>query len=1100
MDSVYIPEAAKTAFELMLLGPPNLRDSRGQTPPGMGAGKPLALLSFLVVRGETRRDEALALLWGDVDEDRARNAFRQALHRLRLALGDDLVGGDRQTLSVAIGDRLRCDVREFEKAAEGDRPDQALALYRGDFLEGFDVDVPAFDQWAEGERARLRARCQSTAELAVRRALGEGRLDDAEGAIRRLVSVAPLDASAAEVAATAFVSMGRRAEAVELLQQFSRRSSLELGVAPPERLQKMLLRMEPAARGISARDVSGEAPFVGRRTELTRLLTAWQTLAESSGATVIVEGPTGSGKSRLVREFVEHVRALGNVHALYGVETHGAHSAPYAAIASALRPLIRAQGVAATSPHLLAEAARLLPELRDAFQLPPVEPGQEEAGRLRIAEGVAALLEAAAAERHICLIMEDLHRALDTTLELLGYLAGRLRQAPVLLLLTIDPEAAPPNVASRLRAIDARRVAVKPVGSPESPLSSKVSGTLAKQFPHWRYLASAAVITSVVAIAVSALAPARPPAFVTTDTLLVSMALESRHGLVHLVTDDRRNGLRVSEARERLPSRPAWADSLVLPWVNALPSPNGRFVAVERITSQGSNVYVISANRRDTVPLIAGAAEALGMGWSPDGESFLATRRDSAAADSRASLYVFSALRKHPPLPIDTTPGHSVTEAAWSPDGSRIGWVARVAGAEEVFVSWADGDNRRNLSNHEAQDYHFAWSADGSLVAFTSRRDGNAEIYAFDLLSERLWRLTNHPAQDDRAAFAGDGRVVAFESTRGGAPDVYVMPVLGGGIRRVGAKDSTARYEIIGWRRQRPRFIDRLEISGAQSANVGDSVVLRARAFDQFGSPFVLDHARWSLVDGTLLRELPNASGDSVGERRFVAWRNGLARVAVSIGAWRSDTTYVHIGDGRIGLIEERFDGVGLPSGWRFLGEPAPAVGRLPRGGSGLRINADRQWESGVLSVGSVPLLVGLSLEANLHALFDAHGPRTTATLALVAPDPPGAIDTRAPRPFRLISITWDADARRLVYAAERDVFAEAVPDGSGEGMRRLGMRVNDDATVSFFVDGVERWRSTLRVSRPGGSARAQIWLGGQDTGARVAFANLIAYLESPRR
>src|SRR5687768_14176665 len=167
MDPATSPATAKTPFELVLLGPPALRDALGQTPGGLGAGKPLALLCFLVVRGEARRDEALALLWDDVDEDRARNAFRQALHRLRLALGEDLVVGDRQMIKIASADRLRADVTQFENAIDEERLDEAVALYRADFLEGFDVGSRAFDEWAEGERQRLRSRCKSAAERAA---------------------------------------------------------------------------------------------------------------------------------------------------------------------------------------------------------------------------------------------------------------------------------------------------------------------------------------------------------------------------------------------------------------------------------------------------------------------------------------------------------------------------------------------------------------------------------------------------------------------------------------------------------------------------------------------------------------------------------------------------------------------------------------------------------------------------------------------------------------------------------------------------------------------------------------------------------------------
>ncbi|MEK7401682.1 MAG: AAA family ATPase [Gemmatimonadota bacterium] len=1345
MGSIHAAEGAKPTFDLILLGPPTLRNGVGQIPVGLGSGKPLALLCFLVVRGEVPRDEALALLWGDVAEARARNAFRQALHRLRLALGDDLVIGDRQILKIAVGDRLRADVIEFEKALDEGRHEDALGCYKGDFLAGFDVGCAAFEQWAEIERFRLRSRCQLAAERSAQRALVEGRPIDAEVAIRKLLAVAPLDPRAIEVAASSFVAMGRRAEATEVLQQFRRRSVEDLGAPMSPALHVMLDRMASASRNRPVGDATQEIGLVGRSAELGRLLALWQTLDEHSGGTVVIEGPDGIGKTRLVREFADSVRALGVLHMLHGVEGPKGYSVPYAAIANALRPLVRAAGVAGASPHLLAEAARLLPELRDTLQLPSAEPIEDESARLRMCEGVAALVEAAAYERPICLVLEDVHRSPAPTLDLIHYLAPRLRRSPILLVLTLAAEDASHEFVARLRTLAggassdrsagmdeshhlvlaplsaadtadlvrqvagsgtpvatihsvARRAAGNPLramelarlvadgvepsslpvrtddivrdriracsanerrlflaaslisrpaplrllaeashvpavaageaaqalqrrgllmeegnayapssdvaveasvglagkataafvaawvadavarepdaspaelvrlnaiagrpsetfrfarlageralargaidegihflsiarafarsgpdhaaveslltafgagrpmlGTPPRPprdFQSRAASVFVRYFPNWRYLTAAAVATNLLAIAITLIRPGPPaPAFSTRDSLIVARAQESRRGLVHLVTSDPASRVRVSQAVRRESARPSWADSISLPWVNATPSPSGRFVGVERITPAGSSVYLIAADRRDTIPLVVGDEEGLGMGWSPDGEAFLVTRRLNNAANSPAvGLFAFSAIRGRPAVPIDTSPGHSVVEAAWSPDGSRVGWVARVAGGQEdVFVAWTDGSHRRNVSLHPARDYHLAWSADGSLIAFTSRRDGNAELYARDLLSDRLWRLTDDVAQDDRVSFADDGRFVAFESTRGGATDVYVMPGLGGAASRVG--DSTTSYELIGWRRSGARYLDRLEIGVPESVHRGDTLTLRVRGLDQFGAPVSPWDARWRVLDQSLLR--PNVQDPreaSPSEQPFVALTDGLARIEVTIGGWRTDTAYVRIGDGPVSLLHDAFGGPSLGAAWRALGEPSPSVATLG-GATALVMNADRQWESGVLSRNSFPLRTGLSVEATLHAPFHVHAAATTASLSLVAPDPPDAIDHDAPRFLRLISITWNADAQRLVYAAEREVFVEAVPDGLRGNARTLAIQVSADGTVAFLVDGVRRWQSTLRAVRGDRSSRAQIWLGGQDTGSRIGFSNVSASLAGP--
>ncbi len=76
----------------------------------------------------------MALLWPERDEQRARRALSRMLYELRRTLGADWV--------EARGDRLRtadwigADALDFEAAARDRRPERALELYRGPFLQG----------------------------------------------------------------------------------------------------------------------------------------------------------------------------------------------------------------------------------------------------------------------------------------------------------------------------------------------------------------------------------------------------------------------------------------------------------------------------------------------------------------------------------------------------------------------------------------------------------------------------------------------------------------------------------------------------------------------------------------------------------------------------------------------------------------------------------------------------------------------------------------------------------------------------------------------------------------------------------------------------
>src|SRR5947208_3845721 len=80
---------------LQLLGPPSVSVSRAPPGPGMGAAKNLALLAYLALEpGSHSRESLAALLWGESPEQAARASLRQALRRLRAAVGDELRIGD----------------------------------------------------------------------------------------------------------------------------------------------------------------------------------------------------------------------------------------------------------------------------------------------------------------------------------------------------------------------------------------------------------------------------------------------------------------------------------------------------------------------------------------------------------------------------------------------------------------------------------------------------------------------------------------------------------------------------------------------------------------------------------------------------------------------------------------------------------------------------------------------------------------------------------------------------------------------------------------------------------------------------------------------
>ncbi len=101
---------------LNLLGPPAVARSHGTPARGVGAAKNLALLAYLTLEpGAHTREELAALLWSDSSDTAARASLRQALKRLRAAVGD-LLHVDRH--AVQVRGSIECDVTQFLHALE----------------------------------------------------------------------------------------------------------------------------------------------------------------------------------------------------------------------------------------------------------------------------------------------------------------------------------------------------------------------------------------------------------------------------------------------------------------------------------------------------------------------------------------------------------------------------------------------------------------------------------------------------------------------------------------------------------------------------------------------------------------------------------------------------------------------------------------------------------------------------------------------------------------------------------------------------------------------------------------------------------------------
>jgi Tol biopolymer transport system component len=71
-------------------------------------------------------------------------------------------------------------------------------------------------------------------------------------------------------------------------------------------------------------------------------------------------------------------------------------------------------------------------------------------------------------------------------------------------------------------------------------------------------------------------------------------------------------------------------------------------------------------------------------------------------------------------------------DPVYSPDGSRIVFVATHDGDPELYIADADGSNVRRLTDNDAVDASPRFAPDGSHLLFVSDRDGDFNIYSMN--------------------------------------------------------------------------------------------------------------------------------------------------------------------------------------------------------------------------------------------------------------------------------------------------------------------------------------------------------------------------------
>ncbi|MBK9053564.1 MAG: AAA family ATPase [Chloroflexi bacterium] len=438
-------------LQLYFLGPPRIEYTGQLIEPD--TRKATALLAYLALTGERQSRDALsAFLWPEYDEQRGRAALRRTLSTLKSITGAALWHTNRDIIGLEPG-QFTCDVHQFRQYLKEQKWDAAAALYRDDFLAGFTLrDSIPFDDWQLLQAQTLKRELEHGLETLVQQLAQRQQWEAALNYAHRWLQLDPLREEAHRHLIKLYAQQGRRDAALRQYHECVQILDEELGVSPLAETTALAQTIEsdqfvttpPPVVPVPV-IVTPAIPLVGRASALATLQQAL-TQVEPDGYFLAISGEAGVGKTRLVETFLSATTCPVITVTCHEGEKHLAY-APFVQALQRALTLPEAEKVLATcQPTILAEVARLLPELGARFPHLPAVPSDGPGAQVRFFTGVGQLLtQLMTVQQPGIFFLDDAHWADSASLELLAYLVRRLEQRPLLVLVAWREEEIQPD-------------------------------------------------------------------------------------------------------------------------------------------------------------------------------------------------------------------------------------------------------------------------------------------------------------------------------------------------------------------------------------------------------------------------------------------------------------------------------------------------------------------------------------------------------------------------------------------------------------------------------------------------------------------------------
>jgi DNA-binding SARP family transcriptional activator len=404
------------------------------------------LLKRLALEKRLLKDQAIEFLWPETDVDSGTNNLYKTIHVLRQTLNSALGPGASKALFefedgiLKLLPKVWVDAHQFESLYKQalDLPaqdqtvllEEALSIYRGELLPD-----DLYADWTLLHREEL-VRLHREAALTLAQYRIEQ--DDYTGAIqliKPLLRRDPADEEMHRMLMRLYAISGRRHDALRQYQTCVDYLESELDAPPGAEttaLYDQILNNKLSSTQSGKVPVTGwslpvpvsfepdrSSLITGRRDELEAISGVFEMSMEGNGRTILISGESGIGKTRLAMEALRLADQAG-MQTLLGAVYEQEGRLPF-------QPFIEA------FDHFLAQKGRH-PKENPIIHFRPQGSSDPQQEHWALFKATANFILELAEGSGLVFLIDDLHAADETSLQLFHYLSRQTRSAPVVLM------------------------------------------------------------------------------------------------------------------------------------------------------------------------------------------------------------------------------------------------------------------------------------------------------------------------------------------------------------------------------------------------------------------------------------------------------------------------------------------------------------------------------------------------------------------------------------------------------------------------------------------------------------------------------------------